>query len=289
LSRLKLLDRPLPVFAALSLLAVAVGAAACALSGVPAAGWGRNLAAWAIGGMAAVALARWAGPRAMQAAAVLGPVAIWATFLNDAQQGVHRWLDLGPLHINAAMLMSPAFVVAFAMLIRTSAVWWLAAALALAGLAVQPDASQATALALAVAVAGFRAGGRAIWGWLGAAGAVALAALAWTRPDPLTPVPEVEEAARLALEVSPILGALAIAAMVATALAPAIPVRAGPAPLRRTGAALAILLLGWCVAPALGAFPTPFIGVGPSAILGAWLGVGLLAASLRPGAGAAAR
>ena len=37
------------------------------------------------------------------------------------------------------------------------------------------------------------------------------------------------------------------------------------------------------MAPAVGAFPVPLVGMGPSPILGAWLGVGLLAAAARAG------
>lgn len=55
---------------------------------------------------------------------------------------------------------------------------------------------------------------------------------------------------------------------------------------RRAAVALTVLLSGWIVAPALGAFPVPLVGVGLSPILGVWLGVGLLA-SLRPASGSA--
>ena len=37
--------------------------------------------------------------------------------------------------------------------------------------------------------------------------------------------------------------------------------------------ALGLCLLAWSVAPFFGAFPVPFLGIGPSPIVGAWLGV----------------
>ena len=49
------------------------------------------------------------------------------------------------------------------------------------------------------------------------------------------------------------------------------------------GRALAVLLLGAAVGPALGHFPTPLVGLGLSPILGAWLGVGLLCAVMAEG------
>ena len=55
---------------------------------------------------------------------------------------------------------------------------------------------------------------------------------------------------------------------------------------RSTAATAALALSAWFVAtavtPLFGAFPVPWLGVGMSPILGAWLGVGLLAARLRP-------
>ena len=51
--------------------------------------------------------------------------------------------------------------------------------------------------------------------------------------------------------------------------------------LRLAGAALSLCLAAWAVTPLFGAFPVPLVGVGMSPILGAWLGVGLLAAMTR--------
>jgi hypothetical protein len=270
--------RPLPAFAATSLLAVAIGAVVCAQSGVPAGLWGRNLGAWLVGGLAAAALSRAAGPRTLVAVLVLAPLGVAASMLGEGQQGVHRWLDLGPLSMNAAMLLLPVFVVALA---AQRAAWaWIAALLILAILVLQPDASQATAFALALCVAALslrRPSAR----WATALVALSLAALSWTRPDPLAPVPEVEQIIQLAATLSPALAALAILSLAAVA---ATPVLTTPATVRQAGGALSALFLAWIVAPALGAFPVPLVGIGVSPILGAWLGVGLLAGLARGGA-----
>lgn len=283
MSWLTALQRPLPAFAATSLLAVAAGAVVCALSGVPAGVWGRNLAAWIVGALAAAALSRWAGARTLRAVAVLTPLGMAAPMLARGQEGVHRWLDLGPLHMNAAMLLLPPFVVALVVLAQRRAWWWIAALLALGGLVLQPDASQATALALALCVAAFGARTSSPrLGWGVAVVGLALAAVSWMRPDPLQPVAEVEEVIQLAAGLSPWLAALSVLALAAFVATPAWTARANPAPIVRTaGYALSALLLVWCLAPAVGAFPVPLVGVGLSPILGAWLGVGLLAAVAR--------
>ena len=270
---------PILVFAVASLAAVALGAAVCAMSGVPNALWIRNLAAWAVGGVAAVGLARFAGRRMAYAALLAGPLGLAATMLSPAQDGVHRWLDIGPLHINAAMLLLPSFVVATAVVAERAKWWWAPAILALAVLALQPDASQASALATAVCAIAVRRRGAILARVAPSLAAVALAGVAWTRPDPLQPVAEVEEIVQLAASHSPLLAALAVAVLAAFSAVPALTTRGGEA--RIAGLALAALFLGWSVAPALGAFPVPLVGVGLSPILGAWLGVGLLAALRR--------
>jgi hypothetical protein len=281
LSRFAPVQRLLPAFAAASLLAVGVGAVVCALSGVPAGLWGRNLVAWVAGGLAAAALARWAGLNTLRAVAVLTPAAVAAALLGEGQLGVHRWLDLGPLSMNIAMLLLPTFVVALAVLAPRAARWWIPALLSLAALVLQPDASQATALATAVCAVAF--GARTPVSWGVALLAVALAALAWTRADPLEPVAEVEGVIGLAASLSPVLAVLCVLALAAVAATPALLTRASPQPAVRTaGRALTALFLAWSVAPALGAFPVPLVGVGLSPILGAWLGLGLLGAANRP-------
>lgn len=277
----KLLQRPLLAFAGASLAAVALGALVCALSGVPASLWIRNLAAWGIGGVAAAALARSAGRPALVAVLALAPVGLALTATDEGLEGVRRWLVVGPVRLNAAMLLLPSAAVAMAVVAERARWWWIPALLALAVLAAQPDASQATAWALAIAVV---AAGLRERGWptraVVAAAAVAIAALAWTRPDPLAPVPEVEEVIQLAAAQTPLLAVLGVVLLMAAAAAPALTSwTAERREVRRAGVALTALLGGWIAAPALGAFPVPFVGIGLSPILGAWLGVGLLAAS----------
>src|SRR5688572_18761303 len=92
--------RLLVVFGLLSLAAVGLGAWVCAASGVPMGSWLRNLIAWGVGGVLAAGLAFAGGrPPSLAVALVAAPVGLAATFLNPDQQGVHRWIDAGPLHV----------------------------------------------------------------------------------------------------------------------------------------------------------------------------------------------
>jgi cell division protein FtsW (lipid II flippase) len=271
--------RFLAVFALLSLSAVAMGCAVAAGHGVALGSWARNPVAWVVGAAAAWGVAR--RPGVLPAFLLAAPVALAATLLNAPQEGVHRWIDAGPLHINAAAVLLPAATVALAVLAERQ--WsWLVAAASLGLLVRQPDASQAAAfgagmivvLASLRAPAAVRAGGVAV--------TVLAVVAAWLRPDPLQPVPEVEEIIGLAWAWTPLAGVAAVALLAATALWPLR--MAGPdRPRVRTAAlALAACCVVTALAPAFGAFPVPLVGMGMSAILGFWLGAGALAAAARP-------
>ncbi|HEU0012708.1 MAG TPA: hypothetical protein VFQ45_03455 [Longimicrobium sp.] len=261
-------------FGLLSLAAVALGCAVAAAHGVPAGSWARNLAAWGAGAAAAWMVAA-RTPR-LSAFLLIAPAALAATLLNPGQEGVHRWIDAGPLHVNAAAVVLPAAVVALAALGDRGWSWAVAAGM-LGVLVLQPDASQAAALgaAMIVVLASLRAPAlvRA-----GGAGATVLAvAAAFMRPDPLVPVPEVEGIIGLAWAWSPAAAVAAVAALAATAL---FPLRSAGGGRPSTPAlALAACCTVQAAAPAFGAFPVPLVGVGMSAVLGFWLGAGALAAA----------
>ncbi|WP_191558300.1 hypothetical protein [Brevundimonas aurantiaca] len=275
--------RLMAVFGLASLAAVGLGAAVCALSGVSAASWGRNLAAWLVGAVIAAALAaagrRVVSPGAALAVAGLAVAGLAAGFFNPAQEGVHRWIEAGPLHVNIAMVVLPSLSVVLAAAEDRRAIWGAAVA-ALILLVAQPDASQTTTLAaVLILVAAFRAPSRGAKAALILFAGVAAAA-AWMRPDPLQPVAEVEEIVGLAFQVSPLIGGLALILLAVFAAVPAALTRPD-ARLKLAGAALSLCLAAWAVTPLFGAFPVPLVGVGMSPILGAWLGVGLLAATAR--------
>jgi len=276
--------RLITIFAAASLSAVVLGGLVCALSDIPSAIWLRNLAAWLVGALAAVGLAVRARPGWLPVLLVAAPAALAATFLGDGLHGVHRWIETGPLRLNAAMLVLPTLVVALSC---AHGLWrWGAALASLVLLVLQPDASQATALAAAALVA-LRGAGPALARVVVVAASVGLAAVAWLRPDPLAPVPEVEGILGLATQASPFLALASLASLIATAMAPGLATRRAAPDLRLAAAALTACLGVCTLAPFLGAFPVPFMGVGPSPILGTWLGMGLLAGLIRDRASSA--
>lgn len=279
----KLSGRPvgaLVLFGFVSLAAVGLGAGVAAAAGVPSGVWIRNLAAWGVGALAACGLAAFARPGSRTVALGLLPLGLAASLFFPEVDGVQRWIDVGPIHLNAAMLLMPMSVVALAAPGARGLWLWALPVSALLLLVAQPDASQATSLAavmLLLLIAAAVPTRRTRLGLIGVT--VALTAIAWARPDPLAPVAEVEGIVGLAFGQSPILGLLALLALAAVAAAPALAAARSGA--KRAGAALGLCLLVWALMPFLGAFPVPLVGMGMSPIIGAWLGAGLLAAAMR--------
>jgi hypothetical protein len=203
-----------------------------------------------------------------------------AGLFSPGQQGVHRWIDIGPVHMNVAMMVLPAAVVALATFVRDRSWPWIPATVSLGLLVIQPDLSQAASLAAAIGLIAAFAARSPLLRLVICLAAVAAAGAAWFRPFPLQPVPEVEGLIGLAFGVSPLLAGIAVSLLGAVAAAPALATALSPKA-RLAGGALGVLFVLWAATPLLGAFPIPFVGIGMSPIVGGWIGIGLLAGWLR--------
>ncbi|MDA0179787.1 hypothetical protein OJ997_05740 [Solirubrobacter phytolaccae] len=140
-----------------------------------------------------------------------------ATFLGGGNDGVHRWIDAGPLSLDVSMLVAPWVLAVMAHLLARGRV---AGAVALAvlvqlALLLQPDAAQGSAFAAGAVVLLLMSAERSGVVLTGVAAVVAMALGTFSRRDPLAPVPEVEGIVGLARDAAPWLG---VAAVVACAL-----------------------------------------------------------------------
>lgn len=264
------------VLGGLSLAAVIAGAVVCHLSGVPAAVWMRNLAAWGVGAVAGCCLWR-GGAFVFPAVLGLAVLLVASSLLGPEQSGVHRWINAGPVSLNVAMMMLPAALVALAWLGRTRVwAWGLALAIVVV-LAMQPDRSQATAFGAGVICLVLRSP-QTMWVRAAVVGVVALGVvIAWLQPDPLLPVAEVEEILLLAYAVTPVLAVAAGVLLLVFSLTPGVLTLKGAPVVRYAGETLSIYLLISAAMPFVGAYPVPLVGVGMSPIIGAWLATGVLA------------
>ncbi len=270
--------RWLTLFALASAAAVAFGSIGLALSGVPFGYWVRTPLAYGVGLLMGIGLMAVGRTRGLAMGAVgLAIVALAGTLLSTDQSGVHRWIDLGGLHVNVAALLLPLAIVALVDIALPGPIL-LALIVAIAALLVaQPDASQATAFAVAGVILLARrrdlSPGMKLIAMVGLA---ALAVLAWLRPDPVRPVPEVEGIFGVLASQSVLLAGAAALALAATSLMPLCGRSRAGIDGRQFGAPLAGYFVTVAIMPGLGAFPVPLVGLGMSFPIGYWLGMAFL-------------
>ncbi|ADU12463.1 hypothetical protein [Asticcacaulis excentricus] len=261
-------------FAILSFLTVALGALTLQQAGLSAGLWLRNPVAWLVGGGLFLGLSRVVRP----SVALVWPalILLGLCFVFPGQDGVHRWLALGPVQLNAAALILPLVLTA-TRTERPSSMWLIGLGLITACLAWQPDRSQLLAFSVAALVLIAQTYSARALLWATPVAALALALCLW-RPDPLMPVAHVEGAIHMAAAQSPLLTAALSGALALTALSP---LWLWPDESRRPQAiALSLYFALSAVAWLYGAYPVPLAGYGLGFVLGWWLGVaGLFARS----------
>jgi hypothetical protein len=253
--------------------ALIVGAIIMRQHHLPASRWGLNL----IGGLLSAAicalfLVRSRTAMSKSTAIVSGYLAagaLAATFAMPGSMGVHRWIQVGPLNVHAGAICLPVLIVALGALdVFGGKLRWAPLILAMAVailLLLQPDAAQATgfaAAAVALMIANKQRAGAA---WAAALLIAGLAALTWTRLDPLAPVPYVEGILGLAHQSGP---AWLVGSIAALALLP-LPFFFSPSSSHSAVArALGVYLCLCILAPLVGNFPVPLVGFGLSPIVG---------------------
>ncbi|MFT3996845.1 MAG: hypothetical protein QM667_05515 [Asticcacaulis sp.] len=269
------LHRPLHrfgiVFAVFSLLTLGLGALVMQQSGLGAGLWLRNPVAWLIGaalcfGLSRLRLSLWP--------LCAGVLLLTLTFLNAGSEGVHRWLALGPVQINAAALILPLILsgTAFPETRLERTLWFGGMAIIATLLALQPDLSQLAAFGAAILVLILIDTVHGPRPLLAAVSVSLLAVLVCLfRPDPLASVAHVEGIVFMAWAQSPPLAIALCLCLLLSALSPLL--LWNDRDRRPRAAALSACFLLSGVAWIFGAFPVPLAGYGVSFVLGWWLGV----------------
>ncbi|OJT21907.1 hypothetical protein BO221_24440 [Archangium sp. Cb G35] len=270
---------------ALPLPAMLLGAWVARAHGVSVKAFGTNLVAAVFGMGLAVWLARRSWSHLVRlapgiAAAVL--VLLAATFLFPPVEGVHRWLSLGPVRLNASVVASPWAMLALWGLLQGGrpglAVGLVTGTQLLHG--AQPDAGQALALLAGVLV--LFIGARSLsWGWKVAGGGLAAmgVALACMRFDSLEAVPHVERIIHLAAArgVPCLLAALvALGLLLLPMVHGAVGLRTARSDSALLAGALGAYWLGTLAVTEWGNYPVPVMGAGAGPVLGWYCTLGIL-------------
>ncbi|WP_404368294.1 hypothetical protein AB5I39_14475 [Sphingomonas sp. MMS24-J45] len=263
----------IPLFGVASLVAILAGCWTASESGMAIAICARMIGAWTVGLAIALGLARtrrFGSERAALMASGIILLLLIASLIDAGLQGVHRWIVLGPVRINVAAATMPLLLV----MLRGERWAPVVMVLVMLILVAQPDVSQATGFALAAAslVWAEKRGERIAI----VAALLMLAAISWFRPDPLPGVLEVEGIVALAWHRAPI---VAVGAVAALAIACAAPLVARGRSGDPAAVAVGLYMFVTAVAPVLGEFPVPLIGISISPVIGFWVSVGLLARS----------
>lgn len=203
------------------------------------------------------------------AAVALGAIA--STLVLGGREGVHRWIPLVRFELNASLLLSPLILaVAWRRAIHG---FTLCAAVLLIGLQVvhvlQPDAAQASAVAAVAVVAAITLRSSVPMAGIVAGVTVVMAGWSWFRDDPLRGVATVEDIVQAAASWSPMVGAVAVGAVVCLVVPFLVDARSLRDPFDR-GIALAFgtYLVALVIASQIGEFPVPVLGYGASTVLG---------------------
>ena len=281
----------LPVAGVLPLLPILIGAWVAQAQGVSPKAFGVNLVAAALGIVLAALVSRRSRNHPDRLAPVLAATALAllaSTLLFPSIEGVHRWIALGPVRLNASAVTLPWLLLALWLLLSQAR---LGLALGLVAMAqvlhlAQPDAGQATAFSAgALVLFGMTRSIPRGWRVAGSAIAVTGTALAWGRADPLHAVPHVERILHLAADQGvPWL----LAALVALGglFLPMVHSVAWLRSTRSEAAAMAVSLgayfLGALAATELGNFPVPVLGAGAGHVLGWYSALGILRYSMTP-------
>jgi hypothetical protein len=268
--------------------AIGVGAVVAREIHVPVTAFLPNVVALVVGGGATLCFLRVSSStqqRLLRWLSVAGFLAIAATLVGAGLEGVHRWLSVGAFRLNASAAFLPWILGALALQApRDRALGFgLLLAVQLVHFA-QPDAAQATALAVAtvpILAGGTLAHSRA--GLVMGGVSLIIAACTWMRVDPLPAVEHVERIVVLAFSQSMASAVASVAAMVALFVPMVLALRTRTAIARRLGLAFALYLMALVGTTFFGNFPVPVMGAGAGPVLG-WCAIVALLAMQSPAA-----
>lgn len=198
-------------------------------------------------------------------------LSLFIPVLDGSQDGPERWFVLGSARLYIAPVVLPIALFLLGAPLRAPAVYATSVAAAATALALQPDAPQLSAFALAMLVLLAFSSSYLLLRFALSAVLLCCAIVAWRTPDPFAPVRYVEGIFSLAAEVSPF---AFIAALISAALPVVAFVRVAQVERSIGTFAVAVYYASLFALAPLQVTPVPLLGFGAGPILGYFLVAG---------------
>lgn len=258
----------------LTIPSIAIGALAMYQNHVPFAIWGQNIGCLVL--MSVISLLMITrkfnntGNRYNQLLLPAAIIALILTFANQGLEGVHRWISIGAVKLNVAMIVLPMILLELYQVLKIRGLTYtgVCAFIILLVLFFQPDASQLTGFAIPVMIMlSLNTGSKKIR-LLITGVSVLFIALSWIRLDHLPPVNYVE---KILMMVADMGGIWFVLGIISLAILPApfilLPPKNAVSVSRYIGCYYIVILLSTL----FGNFPVPLMGYGISPIVGYYL------------------
>lgn len=258
----------------LTIPSIAIGALAMYQNHVPFAIWGQNIGCLVL--MSVISLLMITrkfnntGNRYNQLLLPAAIIALILTFANQGMEGVHRWISIGAVKLNVAMIVLPMILLELYQVLKIRGLTYtgVCAFIILLVLFFQPDASQLTGFAIPVMIMlSLNTGSKKIR-LLITGVSVLFIALSWIRLDHLPPVNYVE---KILMMVADMGGIWFVLGIISLAILPApfilLPPKNAVSVSRYIGCYYIVILLSTL----FGNFPVPLMGYGISPIVGYYL------------------
>ncbi|WP_277408446.1 hypothetical protein [Lacrimispora xylanisolvens] len=259
---------------ALTIPSIAIGVLAMYQNHVPVAIWGQNIGCLVL--MSVISLLMITckfnntGNRYNQLLLPAAIIALMLTFANQGMEGVHRWISIGAVKLNVAMIVLPMILLELYQVLKIRGLTYagVSAFIILLVLFFQPDASQLTGFAIPVMIMlSLNTRSKKIR-FLITGVSVLFIVLSWIRLDHLPPVNYVE---RILMMVADMGGIWLVLGIISLAILPApfilLPPKNAVSVSRYIGCYYIVILLSTL----FGNFPVPLMGYGISPIVGYYL------------------
>lgn len=258
----------------LTIPSIAIGVLAMYQNHVPVAIWGQNIGCLIL--MSVISLfmithkCNNTGNRYNQLLLPAAVIALILTFANQGMDGVHRWISIGAVKLNVAMIVLPVILLELYKVLKIRGLTYagVSALIILLVLFFQPDASQLTGFAIPTMIMlSLNTRSKKIR-FLITGVSVLFIVLSWIRLDHLPPVDYVE---RILMMVADMEGIWFVSGIISLAILPApfllFPPKHAVSVSRYIGCYYIVILLSTL----FGNFPVPLMGYGISPIVGYYL------------------